>query len=85
MAHYQLNHLDLSTRMALALRMLDPQRRWGEATQLARSYGTSRKFLYALRQRTAGALQASLEPHAPGPKAQRPGCMSTGPWCSGRS
>ena len=68
MAHYQLNHLDLSTRMELALRMLDPQRGWGEATRLARSYGTSRKFLYELRQRTAGALQASLEPQAPGPK-----------------
>lgn len=69
MAHYQLDQLDLSTRMELAVRMLAPDRRWGEATRLARRYGISRKFLYALRDRTAQALQASLAPQAPGPKA----------------
>ncbi len=68
MVHYQLSQLDLSTRIGLAVRMLDPDRSWGEVTQLARSYGTSRKFLYLLRDRTAQAIQASLAPQMPGPQ-----------------
>jgi hypothetical protein len=69
MAHYQLSHLDLSTRMELAVRMLDPHRPWGEVTQMARKYGTSRKFLYELRDRLAQVLAGSLAPQQPGPKA----------------
>jgi hypothetical protein len=36
MANYRLPQMDLSLRIALALRMLDPARPWGEATALAR-------------------------------------------------
>jgi len=72
MTHYQLTHLDLSTRMELGLQMLNPQRVWGEATQLAHTYGVSRKFLYGLRKRTEQSLQASLAPHPVGREANAP-------------
>ena len=40
MAHYRLSGLDLSTRMMLAFEMLQPipDRKWGRATELARTY-----------------------------------------------
>jgi hypothetical protein len=69
MAHYQLEHLDLSTRMAIAVRMLDPQRKWGTVSRLAKTYGTSRKFLYEIRDRARPLLEAVFEPKARGRKA----------------
>jgi hypothetical protein len=44
MAHCRLEHTDLSTRIALGLRMCDPARTWGEVSQLARGHGVSRIF-----------------------------------------
>jgi hypothetical protein len=69
MAHYQLKHLDLSTRICLAGQMLDPQRAWGTVSKLAKTYGTSRKFLYGLRDRVYPLLEEVFQPRAPGPKA----------------
>jgi hypothetical protein len=70
MAHYRLEHIDLSTRVALGLRMCDPTRIWGEVSQLAREYGVSRKFLYELGEQAEQALQAALAPKAAGRKPQ---------------
>ena len=71
MAHYRLSHLDLSTRMMLSLRMLDPTREWGEVSQLARAYGVSRKFLYELGGQVQQALHDTLAPKPAGRKPLR--------------
>ena len=70
MADYQLAHLSLSTRLELTALMLNPLRPWGQATQLSRQYGVSRKFLYALRRKAIQGLVDTLLPRAPGRKAQ---------------
>ena len=72
MPHYHLPDLDLSTRAALAIKMLQPipQREWGHATELARIHGVSRQFLYQLRERALESLIASLAPRQPGPQPQ---------------
>lgn len=70
MAHYRLSHIGLSTRTMLGLRMLDPTRRWGEVSQLAREYGVSRKFLYELHTQAQQALQSALAPKQAGRKPQ---------------
>jgi hypothetical protein len=70
MAHYRLSHIDLSTRIALGLRMLDTARKWGEASQLAREYGVSRKFLYELAAQAEQALEEALAPKQAGRKPQ---------------
>jgi hypothetical protein len=71
MAHYQLTHLDLSNRLDLTMRMLNPDRPWGTVTQLAEANGVSRKFLYALQGQGMQALAEALLPCAPGRKAER--------------
>jgi len=72
MTHYRLTHLDLSTRIALVLEMLQPipERQWGRATELAETYNLSRTLLYQLRDRAAAVLAEALSPHQPGPQAQ---------------
>jgi hypothetical protein len=69
MADYQLAHLSLSTRLELAALMLNPYRPWGQATELSRRHGVSRKFLYQLRQRAFQGLAEALLPLKPGRKA----------------
>ncbi len=73
MANYRVPDLDLSTRLLLAVEMLMPipQRRWGRATELARTYKISRTLLYRLRHRAQAALLAALEPREPGPKPRQ--------------
>jgi hypothetical protein len=66
MTDYRLPHIDLSTRLDLAWRMLNPDRPWGEATDLARTYGVSRKFLYGLADTARQALLNTLAPRRPG-------------------
>lgn len=72
MGHYRLPELDLSTRISLALEMLQPipDREWGRATELAHLYGVSREFLYQLRDRALEALSTVLAPGQPGPAPQ---------------
>lgn len=68
MAHYRLPHLDLSTRFQLALQMLNPLRPWGEATELAKEYQVSRKFLYQQRDKAEAGLLSALAAGSPGPE-----------------
>ena len=72
MAHYRLSELDLSTRMTLALEMLQspPERKWGRVTELACTYGVSRTVLYDLRGRAFEVLAEGLSPCQPGPQPQ---------------
>ena len=72
MAHYRLTELDLSTRIAYALEMLQPipDRPWGRVTELAQTCGVSRTFLYDLRDRALDVLSEGLSPRTPGPQAQ---------------
>jgi hypothetical protein len=70
MAHYGLSELDLSTRIRLALEMLQPipEREWGRVTELAHIYAVSRTCLYNLRDRALDVLVSALSPRKPGPK-----------------
>jgi len=72
MAHYRLDELDLSSRIKLALEMLQPipERKWGRATELARTYNVSRDLLYQFRDRAEAALKVALAPGQPGPPPQ---------------
>lgn len=72
MPQYRIPTLDLSTRICLALEMLKPipERPWGWVTEMARTYGVSRPFLYQLRDRLLEALPEALAPRKPGPKSE---------------
>ena len=69
MANYQLQHLNLSTRLDLAGYILDPMRAWGRVTELAQEYGVSRKFLYELRDKASKSVVEALTAKEPGRKA----------------
>jgi hypothetical protein len=71
MADYQLSHLTLSTRMRLVSQMLNPNRPWGQVTELSREYSVSRKFLYELQHKARASMQAGLLPRPSGRKAAR--------------
>jgi hypothetical protein len=68
MAHYGSSELDLSTRIRLALEMLQPipEREWGRVTELAQTYAVSRTFLYNLRDQALEVLVEGLSPRQPG-------------------
>lgn len=66
MADYRLDHVDLSTRMALGLQMLEPNREWGRVSQLAREYGVSRRFLYKIEMQMQEAALNALAPKPAG-------------------
>ena len=66
MADYRLSHVDWSTRMELALVMLNPARPWGLVSELARQYQVSRKFLYELKWRAEQGIAAELQPREAG-------------------
>ena len=72
MGHYRLPELDLSTRISLAIEMLQPipDREWGRVTELAGQYGVTRAFLYQLRDQALEALKAVLVPGQPGPQPE---------------
>lgn len=72
MTYYRLPRLDLSTRIHIALQMLNPSRRWGLVTDLAKRYHVSRKFLYQQRDKAKSCLMSSLVAEPPGPKATSP-------------
>ena len=67
MSYYRLPHIDLSTRISLALEMLNASRHWGLATHMANAYQVSRKFLYQLRNRARAGLVRQLSGQQPGP------------------
>ncbi len=72
MTEYRLPAFDLSNRIQVALEMLQPipERRWGRATELARSYGVSRTRLYEIRDEALDALTAALSAHSAGRPVQ---------------
>ncbi len=77
MGDYRLPELELSTRISLAMEMLQPlpEREWGRVTQLAQLYGVSREFLYQLRARALKALRDGLAPQQPGPPPPEAGLI----------
>ena len=70
MAKYRVVELDLSTRQAIALEMLQSvkERGWGRVTELARKHGVSRMLLYMIRDQARNALAEWLAPKRPGPQ-----------------
>lgn len=68
--HYRLKHIDMSTRLKLAMQMINNQRPWGTVTTLANEYKVSRKFLYQLEHKAINALTSALYAQAPGPKLE---------------
>ena len=75
MAHYRLPDIDLSTRVELCRRMLNPGRQWGEVSALARLHHVSRKFLYELAGQAQQALLAALVAQSPGPQPRTEGMV----------
>jgi len=73
MTQYRVEYLDLSTRIAIGLKMVmsSTERGWGWVTELAAAYGVSRQTFYDLRDKLRTALVKALQPQAPGPKAAR--------------
>jgi hypothetical protein len=68
--HYRLTHIDMSTRLRLAMQMINNQRPWGTVTSLSNEYKVSRKFLYQLENKAECALMNALSVQAPGPKPE---------------
>jgi hypothetical protein len=73
MTYYRLQDLDLSTRVTLVIKMLQPipEREWGWVTEMTRTYNVSRTFLYDLRDQAREILIEGLRPRKPGPKSQQ--------------
>jgi hypothetical protein len=72
MAKYRLPELDLSTRIEMAVEMLQshPKREWGRVTELAEQHNISRTRLYELRDSAHEALVEALRPRRPGPRPE---------------
>jgi hypothetical protein len=63
---FQLERITLAERVPLGCSCVVLAGQYGLITGLAREYGTSRQFLYDLRDRTRAALEQALEPGRPG-------------------
>ncbi len=63
---FRLEHITLEQRVNLGCECLLFGGRYGVMTGLARGFGTSRQFLYTLRDRTRAALEQALAPGAAG-------------------
>ncbi len=72
MTQYRVEHLDLSTRIEISLKMVmsSAERGWGWVTEMAAAYGVSRQTFYDLRDKLRSVLVKALQPQAPGPKAE---------------
>ncbi len=77
MTHFYIPELDLSTRIALGLKMLRPipEREWGRATELVEQYNISRTLLYQLRDRAEKTLYQACIPQQPGPAPEGEGVI----------
>jgi hypothetical protein len=71
MAEYRVEHLDLSTRIEIGLKMLlnREEREWGWITKTAEVQGVSRQTFYTCRDKVQVALVEALQPKAPGPQS----------------
>lgn len=63
---FHLEHITMSDRIALGCECLLFAGQYGLITGLSREYGTSRQFLYDLREKTRAALESALCPGVPG-------------------
>ncbi len=63
---FRLEHITLPERVELGCRCLLCAGQYGLVTGLAHQYGTSRQFLYNLRQKAQTALENALAPGVPG-------------------
>ncbi len=63
---FRLEHITLGDRVELGCRCLLFAGRYGLVTELASDYGTSRQFLYDLRERARAALETALAPGVAG-------------------
>lgn len=63
---FQLEHITLAERVVLGCSCVVLAGEYGLITGLAQEYGTSRQFLYDLRDRTRAALEQALGPGRPG-------------------
>ncbi len=72
MTKYRLPAFDLSSRVQVALEMLQPipERRWGRVTELSQSHGVSRTRLYEIRDAALDALTEALSGHPAGRPVQ---------------
>lgn len=61
-----LKHITLTERVEIGCQCLLHAGQYGLITGLAHEYGTSRQFLYDLRQKSQTALESALVPGAPG-------------------
>jgi hypothetical protein len=61
-----LEHITLPERIELGCQCLLRAGQYGLVTSLAHEYGTSRQFLYDLRQKAQTALESALAPGVPG-------------------
>jgi hypothetical protein len=63
---FRLKNITVAERIELVCTCLLSNRQYGRVTELAREYGTSRQFLYALRHQARSALELALAPGTPG-------------------
>jgi hypothetical protein len=56
--------MPLEDRVAIAAQMLSPQRKYGQATELAHTHGVSRQDVYYLASKARTALEAALRPRS---------------------
>ena len=70
MAEYRVPEFTLEQRTEAVLQMLDPDRKWGLVSELARLYGVSRTLLYELRGCVLDAIVEALLPRDAGRPAQ---------------
>src|SRR5438445_5116763 len=63
---FRLEHITLAERVDLGCTCLLNGGQYGLITDLARAYGTSRQFLYTLREKALTALEVALAPGLPG-------------------
>jgi len=70
MAAYRVPEFTLEQRAEAALHMLNPDRKWGLVSELARLYGVSRTMLYEIRDRALDVIVEALLPRQAGRPAQ---------------
>lgn len=63
---FRLEHITLADRVELGCRCLLNAHQYGLVTELAREHGTSRQFLYELRDRVESVLEIALGARMPG-------------------
>ena len=77
MKEYHTSKLEMSTRVEIALEMLQPipKRGWGRVTELAQEHGISREWAYCLRDKAKSVLEATMMSKAPGRPEQQTAMM----------